>query len=351
MKEILDFIQNSGFWNSTGGRYIFAFLVFLFIVGVTKVFEILVVKKLRKLTKKTKTNWDDLLIKNIQSVNWLFYIFLAGWLACAFVQIHSKVEKIFFILFLLTLGYYLAKLFLSIWRYFLSALQEKGKIDLTMKNLLFQIGKWILIVIVLLLVLQNLGVQVSTLLAGLGIGGLAVAIALQNILSDLFSYFAIHFDKPFEIGDFIVFGSERGTVEKIGLKSTRIRAITGEELVVSNRELTEKKIHNFKRMTERRITFTFGVIYETPTQKLKKIPEIIKEIFEKIEMTRLERVHLKSFGDFSLDFEVVYYVLSPDYLTYLDIQQKVNLALKERFEKEKIEFAYPAQTIFLKKQS
>jgi len=351
MKEILDFIQNSGFWNSTGGRYIFAFLVFLFIVGVTKVFEILVVKKLRKLTKKTKTNWDDLLIKNIQSVNWLFYIFLAGWLACAFVQIHSKVEKIFFILFLLTLGYYLAKLFLSIWRYFLSALQEKGKIDLTMKNLLFQIGKWILIVIVLLLVLQNLGVQVSTLLAGLGIGGLAVAIALQNILSDLFSYFAIHFDKPFEIGDFIVFGSERGTVEKIGLKSTRIRATTGEELVVSNRELTEKKIHNFKRMTERRITFTFGVIYETPTQKLKKIPEIIKEIFEKIEMTRLERVHLKSFGDFSLDFEVVYYVLSPDYLTYLDIQQKVNLALKERFEKEKIEFAYPAQTIFLKKQS
>jgi len=351
MKEILDFIQNSGFWNSTGGRYIFAFLVFLFIVGVTKVFEILVVKKLRKLTKKTKTNWDDLLIKNIQSVNWLFYIFLAGWLACAFVQIHSKVEKIFFILFLLTLGYYLAKLFLSIWRYFLSALQEKGKIDLTMKNLLFQIGKWILIVIVLLLVLQNLGVQVSTLLAGLGIGGLAVAIALQNILSDLFSYFAIHFDKPFEIGDFIVFGSERGTVEKIGLKSTRIRATTGEELVVSNRELTEKKIHNFKRMTERRITFTFGVIYETPTQKLKKIPEIIKEIFEKIEMTRLERVHFKSFGDFSLDFEVVYYVLSPDYLTYLDIQQKVNLALKERFEKEKIEFAYPAQTIFLKKQS
>jgi len=351
MKEILDFIQNSGFWNSTGGRYIFAFLVFLFIVGVTKVFEILVVKKLRKLTKKTKTNWDDLLIKNIQSVNWLFYIFLAGWLACAFVQIHSKVEKIFFILFLLTLGYYLAKLFLSIWRYFLSALQEKGKIDLTMKNLLFQIGKWILIVIVLLLVLQNLGVQVSTLLAGLGIGGLAVAIALQNILSDLFSYFAIHFDKPFEIGDFIVFGSEKGTVEKIGLKSTRIRATTGEELVVSNRELTEKKIHNFKRMTERRITFTFGVIYETPTQKLKKIPEIIKEIFEKIEMTRLERVHFKSFGDFSLDFEVVYYVLSPDYLTYLDIQQKVNLALKERFEKEKIEFAYPAQTIFLKKQS
>ena len=351
MKEILDFIQNSGFWNSTGGRYIFAFLVFLFIVGVTKVFEILVVKKLRKLTKETKTNWVDLLIKNIQSVNWLFYIFLAGWLACAFVQIHSKVEKIFFILFLLTLGYYLAKLFLSIWRYFLSALQEKGKIDLTMKNLLFQIGKWILIVIVLLLVLQNLGVQVSTLLAGLGIGGLAVAIALQNILSDLFSYFAIHFDKPFEIGDFIVFGSERGTVEKIGLKSTRIRATTGEELVVSNRELTEKKIHNFKRMTERRITFTFGVIYETPTQKLKKIPEIIKEIFEKIEMTRLERVHLKSFGDFSLDFEVVYYVLSPDYLTYLDIQQKVNLALKERFEKEKIEFAYPAQTIFLKKQS
>ena len=351
MKEILIFLQNSGFWNSTGGRYIFAFLVFLFIVGVTKVFEILVVKKLRKLTKKTKTNWDDLLIKNIQSVNWLFYIFLAGWLACAFVQIHSKVEKIFFVLFLLTLGYYLAKLFLSIWRYFLSALQEKGKIDLTMKNLLFQIGKWILIVIVLLLVLQNLGVQVSTLLAGLGIGGLAVAIALQNILSDLFSYFAIHFDKPFEIGDFIVFGSEKGTVEKIGLKSTRIRATTGEELVVSNRELTEKKIHNFKRMTERRITFTFGVIYETPTQKLKKIPEIIKEIFEKIEMTRLERVHFKSFGDFSLDFEVVYYVLSPDYLTYLDIQQKVNLALKERFEKEKIEFAYPAQTIFLKKQS
>jgi small-conductance mechanosensitive channel len=193
-------------------------------------------------------------------------------------------------------------------------------------------------------------------LTGLAIGGAATAIvigfALQSVLSDAFSAFSIYFDKPFEIGDFIVVGEYSGTVTKIGMKSTRVQLLQGEELVLANSELTKTSVRNFKKMKRRRISFSFGVTYDTTSKKLKKIPEIIKKIMdpEKLDhLYKLDRIHFTEFGDFSLNFEVVYFLKTQDYVKYRDTQQAINYAIKEAFEKEGIEMAFPTQTIHLNK--
>ena len=197
--------------------------------------------------------------------------------------------------------------------------------------------------------LSNLGINVTSLVAGLGVGGIAIAFALQNILNDLFSSFAIYFDKPFVVGDFIKIGEHAGTVEKVGIKTTRIRSTTGEELIISNRELTSARVQNFKRLNERRSIFTIGVVYETTAEKLRRIPSIIQTIIESQSLNRFDRVHFKTFGDFSLNFEVSYYVQTTDYKKFMDTQEIVNLKIVEAFEKEGISMAYPTQTIYLEK--
>jgi small-conductance mechanosensitive channel len=202
----------------------------------------------------------------------------------------------------------------------------------------------------LIFLLDNLGVDISAVVAGLGIGGIAVALAAQAILGDLFSYFTIFFDKPFEIGDFVTVDDKTGTIEYIGIKSTRIRALSGEQLVLSNTDLTSSRIHNFKKLQRRRITFQLGVIYQTPADKLKIIPEIVKQIIVDHSDAEFDRGHFKAFGDFSLNFEFVYYVLSSEYSIYMDIQQAINFKIFEKFEEEGIEFAYPTQTLFMNKE-
>ncbi|HKJ92378.1 MAG TPA: mechanosensitive ion channel family protein, partial [Longimicrobiales bacterium] len=203
---------------------------------------------------------------------------------------------------------------------------------------------WIVIVLV---AMDNLGIQITTLVAGLGVGGVAVALAVQNVLGDLFASLSIVLDKPFVIGDFIIVGDLMGTVEHVGLKTTRLRSLGGEQLVFSNSDLLNSRIRNYKRMFERRIVFSFGVLYQTPRETLEKIPGVVREIIEALEDTRLDRAHFARFGPSSLDFEVVYYVLKPDYNTYMDRQQAINLELMRRFEDMGVEFAYPTQTIFL----
>ncbi|MBN1825402.1 MAG: mechanosensitive ion channel family protein [Candidatus Eisenbacteria bacterium] len=207
-------------------------------------------------------------------------------------------------------------------------------------------GRVILFSITLLLVLDNIpGVQVTTLIASLGIGGIAVALAVQNILSDLFASLSIALDKPFVIGDFIIVGEQMGTVEKTGLKTTRVRSLSGEQLVFSNTDLLSSRIRNFKRMSERRVLFGFGVIYGTPADKLRAIPGMVREIVEARQGVRFDRAHFKAFGESSLDFEIVYYMLTPDYNAYMDTQQAINLALFERFTREGIDFAFPTRTL------
>jgi small-conductance mechanosensitive channel len=218
----------------------------------------------------------------------------------------------------------------------------------TASNMVTLISKIVLWSLGLLFVLSNLGIEVTSLIAGLGIGGIAIAFALQGILSDLFASFSLYFDKPFRIGDFIVIGSDVGTVEKIGIKTTRIRTLQGEELVVSNNELTSTRIQNFKKMDERRIVTQFGITYETPQEKVREVPGIVERIFGDLEGGRFDRAHFTTFGDSALIFEVVYYIESSDYNQFLNIQQAFNFDLMRRFAELGIEFAYPTQTIYSK---
>lgn len=216
---------------------------------------------------------------------------------------------------------------------------------------LFAFLNFVIWILGLLFLLDNLGFQVSTIIAGLGISGIAVALAAQAILGDLFSYFVIFFDKPFEIGDFVVFDDKRGVIEKIGIKSTKVRSISGEVIVVSNSNLTNARLHNFKQLQKRRIVFTIGVTYQSTPEQLKYIPQKIKEVIQEIELTEFDRCHFAAYGDFSLNFETVYFVATNDYNVYMDIQQKINMKLFEDFAEKKIEFAYPTQTLYLNKEN
>jgi len=212
------------------------------------------------------------------------------------------------------------------------------------------ITKIVLWVLIFLLIIENLGFNVTALIAGLGIGGIAVALALQNVLGDLIASLSIVLDKPFVVGDFIIVGDYRGNVENVGLKTTRVRSLSGEQLVFSNNDLLSSRIQNYKRMYERRIVFTIGVTYQTPATKLEKIPQWIKSIVEEEPKARFDRSHFATYGDFSLTFETVYYVKSADYYDYMDTQQNINLDIYRKFEEENVEFAYPTQTLYLKRE-
>lgn len=196
-----------------------------------------------------------------------------------------------------------------------------------------------------LFLLDNLGFKISAIVAGLGIGGVAVALASSALLADLFAYFVIMFDKPFVVGDFIIVGDFMGAVEKIGIKTTRIRSLGGELLVFSNKDLTDSRLRNYKVMAQRRVEFFFNLVYDTPLDKLKEVPGIVKNIITGMADARFDRAHFASFEESSLKFAVVYYVLSADYNKYMDIQQEINFKIKEELEKRSTRFAIPARDI------
>lgn len=204
-------------------------------------------------------------------------------------------------------------------------------------------------VIALVFLLDNLGVEISAIVAGLGIGGIAIALAAQALLGDLFSYFVIFFDRPFELGDFVIFDDILGSIEHIGIKTTRIRSLSGEQVIVSNSLLTGARLRNYKRMAERRVVFSFGVTYDTGAENLRTIPELVRAIIERDRRVRFDRAHFKAYGASSLDFEVVYYALTPDYTIYMDIQQEINIALYEAFAERGIHFAFPTRTVVLER--
>jgi small-conductance mechanosensitive channel len=199
--------------------------------------------------------------------------------------------------------------------------------------------------LVLLSILKHLNFDINALVTGLGIGGVAVALAVQNVLGDLFASLAIVLDKPFVIGDFIVVGDCLGSVEHIGLKTTRLRSLGGELIVYSNAELLKGRVHNYKQMVRRRVVFTLGVTYQTSAEKLETIPVIVREAVESQQHTQFDRAHFKEYGAFSLVFEAVYFVVSADFNVYMDIQQAINLHILRRFAKQGIEFAYPTTTV------
>jgi len=344
-------ILNYSFGGNLVKDYLFVLAVFILIISVLKIFEKIIVARIKKLADNTKNDFDDLLVKVFDSIGWPFYLLLSLYISLGYLNLPEIIAKVVFYIFLVALVYYIVKSIQQIIDYGIKKVVEKKGVgvDSSAIELLTKIVKGVVWAIAIIIVVQNFGYDVSSLVVGLGVGGIAIAFALQNILEDIFSSLSIYFDKPFQTGDFIIVGDNMGTVKKIGMKSTRIQALQGEEIIVSNRELMSTRIQNFKKLEKRRIVFNFGVIYRTDSEKLKIIPNIVNEVMNNQELAELDRVHFKEFGDFSLKFEVVYFINSKEYIDYMDTQQAINLAIKERFEQEEIEMAYPTQTINLNK--
>lgn len=311
----------------------------------------ILIRKLKHLEEPSKASLINGFLTSVKRANSFFFLMLAVSAASLFLTLDpgtshsiSKLTKVAFVFQAAVWG----SSFVRIWVF--SILARRTKRDgsslgaLSIFNFSSQVVLWS---IALLLILQNLGIDVTALVAGLGIGGVAVALSLQRILNDLFSSLSIVLDKPFVVGDFVIFDDFLGSVEHIGIKTTRIRSLTGEQIICANGDLLNTRIRNFKRMRERRVVFKIGVVYQTPTEKLQQIPAMIREIIESQEATRFDRAHFSTYGDFALLFEIVYYVLNPDYNLYMDIQQAVNLEIFKRFQAAGIEFAYPTQSLYL----
>ena len=322
--------------------------VFLLLVLIRR----LIKGRLVKLVKKSQTQVDDILIPLVNETRW-FTLLALGLLAGSFAlslpgEIQAWFSLVVRLVLILQVGLWgTAVISLYVNRSVASRVEEDEGEDATTLDALGLIGKIALWVVLGLIVLDNLDVEINSLVTSLGIGGIAVALAVQNILGDLFSSLSITLDKPFVIGDFVVVDDYEGDVENIGLKSTRIRSLSGEELIFSNTDLLNSRIRNFKRLEKRRISFNVGVVYGTPADKLEKIPAMLEEIITPHPDVEFERAHLKTLGEFSLDYSVVYHVLRPEYSAYLDVQQDINLEIYQRFEKEGIGFAYPTTTVVL----
>ncbi len=339
------------------GEIIISIMIFaiFIILGwiVYRIFE----RYFTKWAKRTKTNLDDEILANIKKPIYFFVILVGAYYGLEFLSIlepySTEVAFTFSIVEILLIAFIITRVVNVVITWY----GEKRAKKQMSEHILFVLKKIINAVVYLfafLVILAVLKIDLSGIVVGLGVGGIAIAFALQNVLSDAFSAFSIYFDKPFEIGDYIVVGDHSGTVKKIGIKSTRVQLLQGEELVLSNSVLTTSSVRNFKKMRKRRISFSFGVTYATPTNKLKKIPDIIRDIIDgdKLEyVDKLDRVHFTEFGDFSLNFNIVYYLKTKDYVKYRDTQQEINFAIKEAFEKEGIEMAFPTQTIFLNKEN
>lgn len=336
------------------GNYIFDYLVSLsiFIIGLIaiKIFKRIILRRLKKWSEKTSTTLDDFIVTVIQKICLPFAYF-----GVLYVSLDTLTLDPLFKRSLNVLGMGLLTVFATRFAVFLIGYAFKVYLIKREKNTqleksldgILKIIKTLVWGLAVIFFLDNVGFKISTVIAGLGIGGVAVALAAQAVLKDLFSYFSIVFDRPFEVGDFIIVDDYSGTIENIGVSTTRIRSLTGEQLIFSNTDLTGSRLSNYKRMDKRRVLFKLGVTYETSLIKLKEIPVIIENIIKNTNDTTFDRAHFSSYGDFSLIIEVVYYVNSADYNKYMDIQQKINFIIKEEFEKRGIEFAYPTQTLYV----
>lgn len=320
-------------------------------IVVILILKHIVLKRLTRWAEKTPASLDDMILHALKKyVLPLLYLgalyFNTGWLKLS--ENAAAIINVVALALAMILG---AAILSALFIYLLNRALEKRqkKVDKLAVRLIGVVIKIAIWVIALLMFLGNLNVDITPLIAGLGIGGVAVAFALQAILQDLFSFVTIFFDRPFELDDFIVIDDLMGTVEHIGVKTTRLRSINGEQLIFSNKDLTNSRVRNYKRMENRRVVFTLRVTYSTALNKAKEIPELIKGIIEGIENTKFDRAHFKEFGDSRLIFEAAYYVLSQDFKLYMDVQQAINFAIKEEFEKRGIEFAFPTQTLYIEK--
>ena len=342
------------YFNNT----IFDYLIFLASLVISfaaiKIIGHFLIKHFTIMAEKTETSDDDYFVKSIRKNILPSGYFVAFYFSAKTLYLNPEVTRIldtllfafFTIMGAIIISTVAIFIFSKYWE--LKPKDSRNELTLTWMTRILKALIW---GIILILFLENMGIKVNSLIAGLGIGGLALAFAAQAVLADIFCFFTILFDRPFEIGDFIIVGEQMGTVETIGIKTTRLRTLGGEQLLFSNTDLTNSRIRNFKTMEERRVLFVLNVAYETAYDKLKEIPCIIKSIIEKIPETTFGRAHFVSYATYSLNFEIAYYVLTSDYDKYMDIHQEVNLRIKEEFEKQEIQFAFPTQSLQLQRET
>lgn len=337
------------FYGNTLAEWGWAALVGLLVMVGVRLTLKLVLVRVRALSRRTHTDVDDLVVDLLARTKILFVLLVGVWAASIPLALNPMLERwiraILVVGLLLQAGFWItAGINYALERYRRRQL-ELDPSGATAVGALGFIARLLLWTVVVLTALANVGIDITAFIASLGIGGIAIALALQNVLGDLFASLSIVMDKPFVVGDFIIVDDYLGTVEHVGLKTTRLRSLSGEQLVFSNADLLGSRIRNYKRMEERRALFTVGVTYDTGYERLKKIPEMIRDAVESEENTRFDRAHFKQYGDSALVFEAVYYMLVPDYNAYMDTQQAINLEIYRRFEMEEIDFAFPTRTV------
>lgn len=338
-------------FENTLQSYLVVVVVIVLGILIVRLFKRTLLAWLKRIVRQSTGTFDDFVVEGIGNAFLPLLYFGVCYFALKSLVLPVWLDRALDIAGMFLWVFLITRLIIFALHYFLKEhLKRRGRPEGSFQQikgitLILSVIIWI---IAILFIISNLGYNVATLLTGLGIGGIAIALATQNIIADLFNYFVLFFDRPFEIGDFIVVDDKSGTIESIGIKTTRVRALTGEQLVFSNTDLTNSRLHNFKRMKQRRIVFTTGVTYGTPKDKLVKIPEIIKEAVARQPDTLFDRSHFLSYGDFSLVFETVYFVLDDDFNKYMDINQAINLYLYDVFAKEGISFAYPTQSLIVR---
>jgi small-conductance mechanosensitive channel len=345
---ILQKILHYSLFRNTVREYAVALGIFLSLLVLIGILRRLFLAPIRNRVPTTGGMFMHRLVRAFEKHAIPFLILLAVYASIQDLRLSVTLHKIVHICIVVLPIFFVVRFLLSLVtlglerRWKRSEVPESAQQSMRVVQIIIQVIVWVIAGIALF---DNLGIKISTLVAGLGIGGIAVALASQTVLGDLFAFIMILFDRPFEVGDFIVVNEFMGTVSQIGIKSTRIRSVDGEMIVFHNTDLTNARIRNYRKMEERRVLFTLGVSRATKLPDLKKIPMLIGSIIRSIPQTRLDRAHFKAYGDFSLVYEVVYYVLTPDYNTYMDIQQTINFRIREEFDALDIRLAFPAAAV------
>jgi small-conductance mechanosensitive channel len=329
------------YWDNSVQDYLIAFGIVVIGLLIVQIFKRVLLNRFEKWAAKSETRFDDMIVRGIDRFGLPILTFTLLYWAINSLTLSDQAEKIVDVATAIVIAYFIIRMISAFIQNLITASvrkQENGEVKVKQIGGLMIIINMVVWILGLVFLLDNLGYDVTTILTGVGIGGIAIALAAQNIVGDLFNYFVIFFDKPFEVGDAINVDDKNGTIEYIGLKTTRLRSLTGEQIIIANSDLTKSRVHNFKRQETRRIAFTLSVRYQTATEKLRKIPGIIKEIIQAAENTRFDRAHFAKFTEYGLAFEVVYFITVPDYLKYMDVQQEINLKIMEAFKNEKITF-------------
>lgn len=335
--------------------YLDAIVIFLIIFALLLLVRWFILKKFNKYAQKTRNELDDALINIIKSIKPPVSFFISLYFAVRSLTFPDFVNDVIGGLLFLAIVYQVIRIIQILLEevVFSQILKRKmGENDNEemVLGVLKTATNWLLWTFGILVLIQNFGVNITSLVAGLGIGGVAVALAVQNILSDLFSSFSILLDRPFEVGDFIMIDSTMGTVVSIGFKTTRIQSLQGEEIILPNKDITSTQIKNFKRMEERRIPFEVKTRHDVPKETVKKIPLLIEGAIMNTKNTRFDRAHLKSINDSSIVFEVVYYMLTNEYVDFMDAHQEILFKIMDIFEEQNIKVAYPTQTVHIAKE-